>query len=183
MATANVTTQCISCKKVTRRFNCGGCSQKFCFDCLTKHLQELKKDLNVIENDHDQFRQIFNDHKKDTKERSLIQQVDQWEEDSINKIKQTAQQCRQTVINYKNIFIINIENKLNEITKQIKQFTQENQFNEIDLEELKEKLRILKEEIDKPPNISIQQQSSTFINRIFLILPFDKGNYIRFCQS
>jgi hypothetical protein len=183
MATSNAKSQCFSCKKVTRTFNCDGCSQKFCFDCLTKHLQELKRDLNGIENDHDQFKQKLNDQKKDTKKRSLIQQVDQWEEDSINKIKQTAQQSRQRLINYRNKFISNIENQLNDLTKQIKLFNQENQFNEIDLDELKEKLRILKEELDKPPNVSIQQQPSTFINKIFVILPFDKGNYIRFRQS
>jgi hypothetical protein len=180
MATSNAKAQCATCKKVTRTFICDGCTQNFCFDCLTKHLQELKKDLNGIETEHDQFRQKVNDQKKDTKKRSLIQQVDQWEEDSINKIKQTAQQCRQRLLNYRNKFILNIENQLNNMTKQIKQFNQDSQFNEIDLAELKEKLKFLKEELDKPPNVSIQQQPTTFIDKIFAIVPVDKG---RFHQS
>jgi len=183
MATTSAKTQCFTCKKVTRTFNCEGCTQNFCFDCLTKHLQELKRNLNAIENDHDQFRQKLNDQKKDPKKRPLIQQLDQWEEDSINKIKQTAQQCRQRLINYTNKFLINLETRLSDITKQIKQVNQENLFNETDLEEFREKLRVLKDELDKPPNVSIQQQPSTFINKVFPVLPFDIGNYIRFQQS
>ena len=187
MAATNSKRECFSCKKVTRTFNCDGCSQNFCTDCLTKHLQELKKNLHTIETDYDQFRQKLNDQKKDPKKRSLIQQVDQWEEESINKIKQTALQCRQKLINYTNKFIGNSENKLNDTTKQIKQLSQENQFNETDLEELKEKLRVLKEELDKPPNVLVQQQqqqqqqqSVTFINKLFVTIPFEKGNIFEF---
>lgn len=139
-------------------------------------MQELKKGLNLIETDHDQFRQKLNDQKKDSKKRTLIQQVDQWEEESINKIKQTAQHCRQRLINYTNKFLNATEIKLNDIAKQIKQINQENLFNEIDLEELREKLKVLKEELDQPPNVSIQQQSSTYINKIYASLPLDKGN-------
>lgn len=176
MAAINTKKECFSCKKVTRTFNCDGCLQNFCSDCLTKHLQELKKSLHTIESEYDQFRQKLNDQKKDPKKRPLIQQVDQWEEESINKIKQAAQQCRQKLINYTNKFINNSENKLNDTTKQMKQFSQENQFNETDLDELKEKLKVLREELDKPPHVLIQQQSSIFINKIGVSLPFDKGN-------
>jgi outer membrane murein-binding lipoprotein Lpp len=179
MATSNVKIQCFSCCKETRTFICAGCSQHFCLNDLTIHLQKLREDLDKIENEHDQFRQKFNDQKEDPKQCPLIKEVDQWEEDSINKIKQTAEQCRKRLINYKNIFIIEIEKKLNDLAKEIIQIRQENQFNEIDLDQFKEKLNKLKEELDKPSNVSIEQQPSSFINKIFLPFPpIGKGNQI-----
>jgi chromosome segregation ATPase len=107
----------------------------------------------------------------------LIQKVDKWEGESINKIKQTAQQCRKRLINYTNKFLIEIENKLNGVARELKRIRQENEFNEMDLDQLKEKLTKLKEELDRPPNVSIEQESSTFINKIFVIIPFDKGKF------
>lgn len=173
--TPTVKKQCFACKKASRTFNCEGCSQNFCADCLTKHLQELKKNLTTIENENEQFRQKLTEQKKEPKKRALIQQIDDWEETSINTIKQTAQQCRQRLVNYTSKFIANVENKQNDLSKQIKQLAQENQFNEIDLDELKEKLQLLKDQLDKPPHVEIQQQPTTFINKIATILPIDRG--------
>lgn len=175
MSTPTVKKQCFACKKASRTFNCEGCSQNFCADCLTKHLQELKKNLATIESEHEQFRQKVNEQKKEPKKRSLIQQIDDWEEASIGTIKQTAQQCRQRLINYTSKFINNIENKLNDLTKQIKQIAQENQFNEIDLDELKDRLKLLREQLDKPPHVEIQQQPTAFVSKIATILPIDRG--------
>ena len=169
MATANGKTQCSICGKETSTFNCGGCSQNFCRNDLTIHFQKLSQDLDEIENDYDQFRQKLNEQKDNPKKCQLIQQIDQWEDESINKIKQIANECRDRLINYTNKFVIKIENKLNDITKELKRIRQENEFNEIDLDQSKQKLNKLKEELDKSSNISIEQQSSTFINKIFLI--------------
>jgi len=180
MSTPTVRKQCFVCKKAARTFNCEGCSQNFCADCLTKHLQELKKNLTSIDSEGVQFRQKINEQKKEPKKRYLIQQIDDWEETSISTIKQTAQHCRQRLINYTTKFISNIETKLNDLTKQIKQLTQENQFNEIDLDELKDRLKLLKDQLDKPPHVQIQQQPSTFINKIATILPIDRGSFFSF---
>jgi hypothetical protein len=38
------------------------------------------------------------------------------------------------------------------------------------LNELKKQLNKLKEELDNPPNVSIQQQSSSFINKIAVVI-------------
>jgi hypothetical protein len=176
MATATPKAQCSICGKETSTFNCGGCLQHFCRNDLIIHLQKLSEDLDKIENEHDQFRQKLNDQKEDLKKRPLIEEVDQWEEDSINKIKQTAEQCRQRLINYTNKFIIEIENKLNDLAGKIKQTRHDNEFNEIDLDQIKEKLNKLKEELDKPSNVSIEQESSSFINKILVIIPFGKCN-------
>jgi outer membrane murein-binding lipoprotein Lpp len=180
MAKATPTGQCSICFKKPGTFICGGCLQNFCHNDLTKHVQNLGKELDGIENDHDEFRQILNDQKNDSTKRSLIQEIDKWEEDSINNIKQTAEECRQELINYTNKFIIKIENKLDDLAKELKQTREEHEFNEIHLNRFKQNLNKLKQELDKPSSVSIQQESSKFINKIFVISPCDKGNKILF---
>jgi hypothetical protein len=175
MATAIRKIQCSICDKETRTFMCEGCLQNFCRIDLTKHLQVLNEQLDHIENNHDQLRQKLFEQKENSKNRPLIQQIDQWEEQAMNKIKQTANQCRQRLNNYTNKCLIEIEKKLNDLAKQIKDTREENQFNEIDLNQLNERFTKLEEELDKPTNVLIEQQSISFINQISLIIPFDKG--------
>jgi outer membrane murein-binding lipoprotein Lpp len=177
MATSNITSHCSMCNEEIT-FMCRGCLKDFCFDHLTEHRQTLKTQFHQIENDYNQFRQTLIDQKNDSNKRSLIQQINKWEEESRNKIKQIADQCRQKLINYTNKFIIKIENKLDNTIKLQTSIREKNEFSEIHLEELKQKLNKLKEELDKPTNISIQQESTSFINQISVILPFDEGNYI-----
>ena len=56
---------------------------------------------------------------------------------------------------------------------------QENEFNEIDLDQFKTKLEQLAKELDQPPNISIRQDSTAFINKISVIVSSGKcGDYI-----
>jgi chromosome segregation ATPase len=147
MATENIKTQCHTCKD-TRTFNCAGCSKNFCRVCLPKHLQELDTFLEQIETDHDEFR----------------------EKVSINKIKQTAEECREKVINHtNNKYLIDIEEQLNDIATKLKQIRQKSQFNETDLNRLKQNLNELNEELKKPSNIKLQQDPSPLIHKISIV--------------
>jgi len=179
MATPTSKLQCFTCKKETRTFNCAGCTKDFCLNCLTKHVQTLGQELDQIENEHDQFRDKLNDEKTDKKKHQLIKEIDQWEKDSIKIIEQTAKQCRERFMNYTNKFVIEIENKLNNIAQELKQIREENEFNEIDIDHFKTKLNKLQEELNQPTNVLIEQQSTSFINKIIVILPLDKGTKIR----
>ncbi|CAF0889308.1 unnamed protein product [Rotaria sordida] len=98
-----------------------------------------------------------------------MQKIDEWEEDSIKKIKQSAEQCRQILIEHKNKYF-EIEKKLFELTEQLKQSHQEAEFNENDLHRFKTKLTELLEEFGQPPSIRIQQDSKSFINEISIVI-------------
>jgi len=180
MAMANVKTHCSICNDEEDTYECKGCSQIFCYIHLSDHRENINKDFNQIEDDYNLFRQKLYDQKDDPEKYSLVKEIDQWKIDSINKIEQTAEECKQSLINYTNKYLIEIENKLNKLTNEIKEIRKKNKFNEIYLNETKENLNKLKEELDKSSNILIQQESSTFINKIFVIIPFNQGNIIRF---
>jgi chromosome segregation ATPase len=171
MADINASTQCFTCNKQTRLFLCEGCSKKFCREDLTKRLQELDIVLGQIENDHDQFREKLNRQKMNPNEHSLIKEINQWETDSINKIKQTAKECKEKIINHtNNKYLIEIEKKINDIAKNLKKIRRDTQFNEIDLNQLKDKLNELQQELEKPPNIKIQQVTSPLVQKISIVI-------------
>ena len=79
--------QCCICDKEKIAYRCGGCSQDFCITDLMEHRQTLGKQFDEIENDRDQFLQILVEHKKNPSNHLLMQQINQWEKDSIQKIK------------------------------------------------------------------------------------------------
>ena len=163
MATANVKIPCYSCQKDTRTFICQGCSQSFCLEDLTKHIQELNKNFEEIETSHEQFGQLINDRKQNPNYDSLMKQIDQWEKQSVNKIKQVAENCREKLINFTNGCLSKFESKLNNLVRELKEIRDQDKFNEIDLNQMKTRLNKLNEEFDEPKDISIQQKPSTFI--------------------
>jgi seryl-tRNA synthetase len=178
MATAIGKDQCIICHKEKRTVRCEGCSQMFCFNHINDHRQELSGQLNEIEMNRDVFRQTLTERRNDPEKHSLIKQIDQWEEDSIKQIQQTAQDCRQILIQHTTEHINQTETNLVELTDQLKEIRQENDFNEIDLSQLKQRLAQLAEEFDKPPNMSIQQGSGSLINKISVIVFSRKFVYL-----
>ncbi len=168
------------CQKEKSIFTCDGCSNKFCKEDLAQHLQNLGKELDEIENDYDEFTQKLKDKKSDAENHSLIEEIDKWEDESINKIKQTAEECRQQIINSTKTSIVEMEKQFNDFAQKLKEVRKENDFNDTDVNRFKENLSKLQEELSKPSNISIEKESSRFIARIFVILPSEKGNKILF---
>jgi hypothetical protein len=144
MATTNLNTQCSICNEETGTFLCHGCSKNFCFNHLTEHQQSLNEQLHHIQNDYNQFKQTIIDLKNNPEKHSLIKQINQWENDSIEKIKQKAKECRERLINCTNKVLNQIEIKLNDPNKQLITNEKKNYFNEIDLNKFKQRLEKIK---------------------------------------
>jgi hypothetical protein len=169
MATSTGKAQCVTCGKEKVAYKCAGCSQDFCFNHLADHRQILDQQFDEVEHKRNLLRQKLTEQTTNPEKHSLIQQIDQWENDSINKIHHTAEEARQLLLKHTTKHIEDIEVKLIHMTEQLKQIRQENDFNEIHLKEFKEKLRQLEEQLNKPSNISIRQDSSSFIKKIYVL--------------
>ena len=117
MASTIDRTKCSICNKEKITYSCHGCSKKFCLDDLNRHRQNLREELDHIQNDYDQLRQNLNDQKIDPKKYPLVEQIDQWERNSIEKIKQMAQQCPDKVIQCSNGYLLNIEQTLKDLAE------------------------------------------------------------------
>ncbi|CAF1512149.1 unnamed protein product, partial [Rotaria sp. Silwood1] len=165
MATSTGKPRCITCGKEKAIMKCGGCSQDFCFNHITDHRQELSKALDEIEVNRDLFRQTLTQQTRDPKKHALIQQVDQWERDSINDIRKTAEEARQLLLAHTAEYLNEIEIKLNKLTNQLRESRQENDFYETDLRQWSEELTRLTNELHKPANINLRQDTP-LINKI-----------------
>jgi uncharacterized damage-inducible protein DinB len=179
MATANSKVHCVKCGKERATSKCGGCSQDFCYKHLTDHRQELSEQLDEIEVNRDVFRQTLTQQTNDLTKHSLIEEIDKWEEDSIRKIQQTANECKQLVLQHSTAHINQIEINLTKLTDELREIRKENDFNEIDLQHLKQKLAELIEQLNEPLNISFQQNPSLLVDKISVLISSRKYlNYI-----
>lgn len=167
--------KCVVCDNETSTFNCGGCLQNFCRTDLGKHLETLSKQLEENEDKYNRLRQIHSELKNDLKECSSIRIINEWEEESIRNVRQTAEQCREKVYQHMNHNMMEMENRLSRVAVQMTQMREKNAFNEVDLNQCKEKLMNLAEELDQPPNICIEQENTTFINKIAVRRSFGKS--------
>jgi len=172
MATATETNRnyCFICEKEKSTYTCDGCSKRFCKQHLKDHENELESELNQIENERNIFRQTLSEQVEQPNKHDLIQQINKWEQRSINKIQQTAEGNRQLILKLMNKHFEKIEIDLNLLTNQIKEIRQESDFNELNLNELRNKLERLQKKLNNPSNISLKEDnlSLSFINSIYV---------------
>jgi uncharacterized protein YaaR (DUF327 family) len=163
MATSTIKNRCVICNKEKASFRCEGCSQTFCNKDANEHRQELSKQLDEIEVTHDLLRQTLNEQTIDSQKHPLIEQINQWEENSIRKIQQTAKEAKELIIKH----TTEIEIKLAKLTDQLRENREENDFVETDLNKWREELKRLEEYV-KPSHISIQQGFVPLVTKIFV---------------
>jgi hypothetical protein len=168
MATTTGKTRCIICTKEKATIKCGGCREDFCYKHWEPHRQELNKQLDEIEVNRDLFRQSLTQQTKQPNNHILIQQIDQWKQKSIRIIEQVAEETKKTVLKTTNENIHQMEQRLNKLTTQLRQCRKDDDVNEISLLQFQEELERLTKELTKPRNISIREDSTSFINKIYV---------------
>jgi DUF438 domain-containing protein len=168
MATAAGRNRCVTCGKDKATLRCGGCLQEFCFNHSADHRQELSRQLDELEVSRDLFRQTLTEQTTDLQTHALIEEINDWERDSVAKIQQTAEEARQQLVKYITEENEKIEMKLNTLTKQLQQSREENDFYETDLNHWNEELTRLTKELSKPSNINLRKNSKPLIYKIDL---------------
>ncbi|CAF3928098.1 unnamed protein product [Adineta steineri] len=169
MAMANDKTLCFICNKEKITYPCKGCSKEFCLVDLTEHRQILTNELDHITNEYNEFQQTINEQKQNSQNFPLIEQINQWEIESIDKIQQKAQEYREIVTKSSQTCFNDIDMKLKDLNEQIKQMQIENEFNETGLNYLRNQLIEIKEQLNNPSDISIKKDSQSTINEISII--------------
>ncbi|UJR12885.1 hypothetical protein I4U23_017059 [Adineta vaga] len=167
MATSTTKIRCVRCAKEKSTVQCDGCLQSFCLNHFNDHQQQLNLQFDQVQNNRDRFRQTLNEYSNNSHEHDqLVKQIDQWEKDSIEKIRQTAEETRNTLRKYTNQSLSKIEIKLNQLTKELQESQKENGFMEKDFQRWNQQLDEMNEEINKPSNIQITNSSTPLINKI-----------------
>jgi hypothetical protein len=71
-----------------------------------------------------------------------------------------------------------IEVKLNKLTNQLREARAEDDFNEINLRQFEEELTRLTTELSKPSNVSIRQDTASFISNIYVDVSGENASFI-----
>ncbi|CAF1454512.1 unnamed protein product [Adineta steineri] len=175
MAMVNNETHCFICNEEKITFPCEGCSKEFCSVHLTEH-QQILNELNHIVINYNELKERISKQKQNPIDHSLIEQINQWQIDSIEKIKQKAHEYKEILIESSQTCITDTEMKFNSLNEQMKQIHQENELNEINLEYLRNQLLKMRQQLNKSSKVFIQENSQSFINDVSFILLKPKFN-------
>ena len=156
---------CATCNKASGMFICRGCDQNFCTRHVGEHRQELGRQMDELTVDHDRFRQNLSEHMKDVQLHPLMKQIDQWEQESIEKIRRSADKTRQDLRKIIDEHLNQLLERLAKVAEELRKAREDEEYFETDLKQWIEKLDQLKKDFTQPPNIELDQNND-IINTI-----------------
>ncbi|CAF0804283.1 unnamed protein product [Adineta steineri] len=139
---------------------------EFCFNHLTDHRQELRKQLDDVITTRDVFQQTLNEQTNDLEKHGLIEQINEWERMSLKTIQQTAEEERQKVYKYASVHRRQIKFDLNKLSEQLGKSREENGIDDTNIRDWNEELNRLEKELIKPLCIKLELDTSPLINAI-----------------
>lgn len=143
MSSTNSKPVCASCQKNIGQFKCEGCNETFCLQHVTEHRQVLSQQLEEVIIEYDSIQQNLSENTN--RHRQFMSDIDKWEDKSIEKIRTFANDIRKQVNQMKNVF--NVE-ELNQLKEQIRIARENSDFFENDLRQWIQVLEKLKNDLN-----------------------------------
>ena len=150
---------------------------------LNEHRQELTNQFDGIETSRDLFQQTLIQQKTEPQQHPLIQQIDQWEQESIARIRQAAEDARLLAGTYIDEHATELGEKLAKLTAQLQRSRETNDIIESDLENWKEQLEQLEDHFKKPSHITIERRPTALINAIDVVRSAELVDRTAFFES
>jgi hypothetical protein len=158
------------CGKAMGNFTCRGCDQDFCTPHAYEHRQKLGGDMDKVMLKHDQLQENLVECTNNPFSHPLMKQIDKWEEESINKIRQIASESRNQLQNVVTKWKDIITERLKPITGELKSFRANDTFVESDLDTWNAKLEKLNNDLFAPPTVKIvkETEDTSYINKLLV---------------
>jgi hypothetical protein len=172
MASSISKSLCITCAKKEAFFTCRECRQDFCEDHINEHHQTPINQMEDFLNDHNQLQQMVCEYIKQPNQHPLIQQINKWERQSIQKIQQAANDARTQILNVIGDHIISVKKSLENLTEKLEQVRNDEKPSEIFLRQWRDKLEKLKIDLITPDTIKLRKDDDdiAFISKIIVII-------------
>ncbi|CAF1053963.1 unnamed protein product [Adineta ricciae] len=151
---------CIKCGCKNWVLLCDGCRRFYCVEHVLEHRTELSTQLNGIEQEYENLKQLFKPHEKH-QEHPLLSQIDVWEHDAILKIQYSAQTARDELRQLLNEYNNRMKTVLQQFSQQLRDGRQENDFTETELNQWKEQLQTIRQQFEAPADIELLQDKQT----------------------
>ncbi|CAF5132832.1 unnamed protein product, partial [Rotaria sp. Silwood1] len=135
---------------------------------MSEHHNELSEQLGQCEDQFNAVKIKIEQQKTEPQKNELMKQIDKWEIESIEKIRQIANEIRHELSLCIIKFASNLDLKLKQLTEQIIQCRKNDDFIDTDVQFFNEELECLKDTLSNPSDIKLEQDSTTFIKKIRL---------------
>jgi hypothetical protein len=171
MATATGTKAlCSTCQKTSGTFTCCGCRKDFCYRHVAEHRQELNKQMDEVTTNHDQLQQTIAEQEGQPSCHPLMKKIDEWEQQSVNKIHQAADNARKQLLTILDTYRTQVQNDLAHLTTELNKARNEDDYVETDLKEWTEKLDKLKSDLTATQTIDFNEDiaETSLIPKIFI---------------
>jgi hypothetical protein len=147
METAEEKILCSTCEKSLAILMCLGCEKDFCYRHVAEHRQELNKQMDEIATNHDQLQQTIANQEAEPNCHPLMKRIDEWEQQSIDKIRQAAEDARKQLLIILGTHRTQVTKDLASFTTELSTVRKEGDYVETDLTKWTEKLENLKADL------------------------------------
>lgn len=165
---------CVDCKEQTAVFQCQGCTQYYCWSHTTSHHTKLLQDFEQIGSTFSQVEKVFDEHQFfqldgiDQLYNEFNLKIDQWEQNSIDKIRHVAEENRIELKRLTKTRWTNLKSQLNRIDDELKSTRKQNNVLETDIKRWRNQLIALQKNLITKPNLVLKTRSKTSIDEIHL---------------
>jgi chromosome segregation ATPase len=142
--------RCSVCRKGAGTCFCPGCKAYFCDDDFKDHRGMLINELDELTVDRNDLQKKLNriTSNKETGGH-LLSQIDEWQQTTIEKVKQVAEQARQQIFQIMNLKREEITRQFQTMTQEITQLRDTRGVVEHDLARLKQHIDQLNEDLEE----------------------------------
>ncbi|CAF2113624.1 unnamed protein product [Rotaria magnacalcarata] len=155
MAQAKSQMQCKECRNGAA--TCNGCRKQYCMNHFLKHRQELAERMDGVGQEHDQLQQ---DLEREDLASGLISRVENWRQQSINRIEDIAKQAREDLQKWLARLKNHLQESLRRISEQLKSSQTSNNYAEKDLDEWMKQLMELHGMMSRPSTVDITEDDT-----------------------
>ncbi|CAF4646945.1 unnamed protein product, partial [Rotaria socialis] len=147
---------------------CLGCPEiLYCSSHHKQHRDHLNVKLLKVADNCNQFLEEIQILIHDPQQHTLMKTIDEWEIQSIEKIRRLAHETREELLPYIKNFIPRVEMQLTSLNTEVRQNLDDCDFMDTDIDNWTEELQKLKALLKGPPDITVRQDSTKFISMIY----------------
>jgi CO dehydrogenase/acetyl-CoA synthase beta subunit len=160
--------QCSVCEKERGPMYCTGCDKYFCRKDFKIHGEEMFTEMDKIIEERNHLQdEITKGIQHNDQQNPLIEQIDKWQKNTIEKVNQVAAQARQQASELLNAKRVKINTEFKSFSQELAQLKESENYVEHDLTRLNQMISQFKQDLrqsTQPTTIVLHTEQSDKIN-------------------
>ncbi len=160
--------RCSTCNKDPGTMHCTGCDEYFCWRDFKTHREGMFGEMDKIVEERNRIQDAMNNGPQSHAQQSpLLQQIDKWQNSTIDKVKQVAAQARQQAIELLNSKRMKMTTEFTSFSKELAHLKESENYVEHDLSRLNQMINQFKQDLRQsaqPTTVKLHTEHSEKIN-------------------